>query len=90
MARNNVFAATALRELSVFDGQLVSDDRRALVGTVVDGLEQIGARGCIEAAGAPNIEGEHVGVGEFGQSQFPHAPLPFTTRSTSPGRGTRR
>ena len=51
----------------VIDGKLVGDDRGALAGPVVDDLEQIGAGRGVDAAGAPVVEDQDVGAGEFGQ-----------------------
>ena len=51
----------------VLDRQLVGDDRGPLAGPVVDDLEQIGAGGRIDAAGAPVVEDQDVGAGEFCQ-----------------------
>ena len=51
----------------VLDRQLVREDRRALTGPVVDDLEEVRAGRRVDAAGAPVVEDQDVGAGEFGK-----------------------
>ncbi len=49
----------------MLDGQLVGDDGGALAGAVVDDLQQVGAGGRVDGAGAPVVEDKDVGLGQL-------------------------
>ena len=72
----------------VLDRELSDDDRGAAIGAIIDHFEQVFARERIHRVQAPNIEHQHVGLGERHQ-----APLVRTNaramRSSSSSRGTR-
>lgn len=73
----------------MLDGQLVGDEGGAQACAVVDDLQQVGAGGRVDGAGAPVVEHEDVGLGQLLQPAAEAVP-PCRMRSSTAEHATRR